>query len=65
MRVNIVFGKLRPIKNKGQGVVEYSGALVIAVAVVVAGLLVAPPNLSELFNTIYASMTTLLLSHLS
>jgi hypothetical protein len=53
------------MNNKGQGVVEYSGALVIAVAVVVAGLLVAPPNLSELFNSIYASMTTLLLSHLS
>ncbi|WP_373531383.1 hypothetical protein [Vampirovibrio sp.] len=59
-----MFGKLKR-SYKGQGVVEYSGALVIAVAVVVAGLIVAPPNLSELFETIYASTTTMLLSHLS
>lgn len=59
-----MFGKLRR-KHKGQGVVEYSGALVIAVAVVLAGLIVAPPNLSEMFETIYTSMGTMLMSHLT
>ncbi len=44
---------------RGQGVVEYVGAMVIAVAVVLAGLLVAPPSFNNLMTTIFASVTTL------
>ncbi|WP_303672902.1 hypothetical protein [Vampirovibrio chlorellavorus] len=58
MRVAIVCGKQKK-SFRGQGVVEYVGAMVIAVAVVLAGLLVAPPSFNNLMTTIFASVTTL------
>jgi hypothetical protein len=59
-----VFGKCFSTKRtglpKGQGVVEYAGALVIASIIVAAGIIVVPPNFAALINTIYTSMASFL-----
>ncbi|HEY9685738.1 MAG TPA: hypothetical protein V6C52_02070 [Coleofasciculaceae cyanobacterium] len=39
-------------KQKGQGVIEYAGALVIAAVLVAAVLAVGPSGISTLFNDI-------------
>jgi hypothetical protein len=46
--------------RKGQGVIEYAGALVIATAIVAAVLTVAPGALGTLFTTIINHAVTLL-----
>lgn len=42
--------------KKGQGVIEYAGALVIASVLVAAVLLVGPDGIENLFNTILTSV---------
>jgi Flp pilus assembly pilin Flp len=39
-------------KQKGQGVIEYAGALVIAAVLVAAVLAIGPTGISNLFNDI-------------
>lgn len=39
-------------KQKGQGVIEYAGALVIAAVLVATVLAVGPDGIEELFNNI-------------
>ncbi len=46
--------------HKGQGVVEYAGAIVIAVIVVSGGLVVVPPAFSAMFSTIDTSVQAFL-----
>ncbi|HEY9687069.1 MAG TPA: hypothetical protein V6C52_08855 [Coleofasciculaceae cyanobacterium] len=36
--------------SRGQGVVEYAGALVIAASIVALGLMVVPEQMTALFN---------------
>ncbi|WP_303673309.1 hypothetical protein [Vampirovibrio chlorellavorus] len=43
--------------KKGQGVIEYAGALVIAAAIVAGVLLIGPQGLSDLFTTILDTVT--------
>lgn len=57
-------GKLRRTK-RGQGVIEYSGALVIAAVIVSAGLVIVPPSFAGLVNMILSSMGEYLTSQLS
>ncbi len=45
-------------KNKGQGVIEYAGALVIAAVLVAAVLAIGPGAIGTLFQTIMDSVTT-------
>lgn len=50
--------KIMTRKTKGQGVVEYAGALVVA-AVLVAGVLAAgPAGLGDIFNDILDTVQT-------
>lgn len=49
---------------RGQGVVEYSGALIIATAIVTAGIIVVPPGFAALVNTIFSLTDTMLQGHL-
>lgn len=58
-----VYGKLRQAKQ-GQGVIEYSGALVIAAVIVAGGLIVIPPSFASLIDTIFTTMGTFLASHM-
>jgi hypothetical protein len=51
--------------GRGQGVVEYAGALVIAMAIVAAGIIVVPPNFAAIINTITTNMQNFLMAHLS
>lgn len=44
-------------KKKGQGVVEYAGALVIAALVVVAVIGVGPDALATMFNDVITSVS--------
>ncbi|MGE0199513.1 MAG: hypothetical protein AB7P76_00950 [Candidatus Melainabacteria bacterium] len=43
-------------KNKGQGVIEYAGALVIAAVLVATVLAVGPDGIETLFNDILTSV---------
>ncbi|WMU93223.1 hypothetical protein EMOOHJMP_00028 [Microcystis phage MaAM05] len=43
--------------KKGQGVIEYAGALVIAAAIVAGVLLIGPQGLKDLFTTILDTVT--------
>lgn len=43
-------------KVKGQGVIEYAGALVIAAVLVAAVLAIGPTGISNLFNDIMNSV---------
>lgn len=44
--------------QKGQGVVEYAGALVIAAAIVAAVLAVGPSGIGTLLSTITGAIST-------
>ena len=46
--------------KKGQGVVEYAGALVVAAIVVGAIIAVGPAGIENIFNTILESVSTFL-----
>ncbi len=43
---------LKTKKNKGQGVIEYAGALVIAAVLVAAVLAIGPDGIGQLFQNI-------------
>ncbi len=43
--------------KKGQGVIEYAGALVIAAAIVAGVLVVGPDGLKTLFSTILSTVS--------
>ncbi len=45
-------------KVKGQGVIEYAGALVIAAVLVAAVLAVGPAGITNIFNTIMTRVQT-------
>ena len=45
-------------KQKGQGVIEYAGALVIAAVLVSAVLAIGPDGIKTLFTDILSSVTT-------
>ncbi len=45
-------------KKKGQGVIEYAGALVIAAVLVATVLAVGPDGITTLFNDIMSSVQT-------
>jgi Flp pilus assembly pilin Flp len=45
-------------KRKGQGVIEYAGALVIAAVLVAAVLAVGPTAISGMFTSIITQVTT-------
>lgn len=47
-------------KQKGQGVVEYAGALVIAAAIVAAVLAVGPGSIGTIISTITGAISTYL-----
>lgn len=49
---------------RGQGVVEYAGALVIAALIVAAGLTVLPPNVASYLQGLQVSMMNFLLNHM-
>jgi Flp pilus assembly pilin Flp len=51
-------------KAKGQGVVEYAGALVVAALVVAAVIGLGPTAISEAFTSIMTSITKTLTSKL-
>jgi hypothetical protein len=38
--------------QRGQGIVEYAGAIVVAATVIVASILVAPPSFNGMFNNV-------------
>jgi hypothetical protein len=44
--------------KKGQGVIEYAGALVIAAALVAAVLTIGPTNIATLFTDIMTKVST-------
>ncbi len=44
--------------KKGQGMVEYLGAVLVAAAIVVGLIALAPGTLSTLFNGVFDSVTT-------
>lgn len=50
-----MFEKMLRKAKKGQGVVEYAGALVIAVAVVAAVIGIGPDAIEGAFNTVIQS----------
>jgi hypothetical protein len=50
--------------QKGQGVIEYAGALVIAAVLVAAVLAIGPNGISTLFTTILTSVQTYLTGQL-
>jgi hypothetical protein len=47
---------LKATKSKGQGVIEYAGALVIAAVLVAAVLAIGPTGISNLFTDILNSV---------
>lgn len=49
-------------RRHGQGVVEYSGALVIAALIVATGLTVLPPQLAAYLSSIQAGILQFLLT---
>jgi Flp pilus assembly pilin Flp len=46
-------------KRKGQGVVEYAGALVVAAVIVGAALSFGPTMINTIFNQVQTRVTTL------
>jgi hypothetical protein len=50
--------KLFANKKKGQGVVEYAGALVIAAVIVATVLAIAPTAMGDIYNTVYGAIDT-------
>lgn len=65
-RMQIMSGKLsgNARAGRGQGVVEYAGALIIAAIIVAAGIVIVPPNFAGLISTIYSTMETFFQTHL-
>lgn len=53
-----MFEKMLRKAKKGQGVVEYAGALVIAVAVVAAVIGIGPDAIEAAFQTVIDSVAT-------
>ena len=51
-------------KSRGQGVIEYAGALVIAAVLVGTVLLTGPEQMGELFDNILATAGEAISSHL-
>mgnify|MGYP001078269724 CR=1 FL=1 len=51
-----LIAKLQSKKHKGQGVIEYAGALVIAAVLVAAVLAIGPTGISNLFTDILNSV---------
>jgi uncharacterized protein (UPF0333 family) len=51
-------------RTKGQGVVEYAGALVVGALLIAAVIAVAPFGMTETFTSILASITKTLTSKL-
>lgn len=49
---------LKSRKQKGQGVIEYAGALVIAAVLVAAVLAIGPTGITNLFTNILNSVQT-------
>lgn len=47
-------------KSKGQGVIEYAGALVIAAVLVSVVLAVGPTQMREIFTQIFDTVSTML-----
>jgi len=47
---------MKQMKQKGQGVIEYAGALVIAAVLVAAVLTIGPTGISDLFTQILDSV---------
>lgn len=45
-------------RRRGQGTLEYAGALVIAVVVVSSALALAPSNLSTMYNKILGNVAS-------
>ena len=43
--------------KKGQGMVEYLGAVLVAAAIVVGLIALAPGTLTTLFNNVFSSVT--------
>jgi Flp pilus assembly pilin Flp len=50
--------------NKGQGVIEYAGALVVAAVMVAAVLAIGPAGIKTLFTTMLSSIQTYLTGQL-
>jgi len=51
-----LIAKFQSRKHKGQGVIEYAGALVIAAVLVAAVLAIGPTGISNLFTDILNSV---------
>lgn len=51
----MVSGKRQRVGH-GQSVIEYAGALVIAAAVVLTGLVIVPPNFAGLMSLTFSSV---------
>lgn len=60
VRALTVFGRPQQEERRktprGQGVIEYAGALVIAAVIIAAGIIVVPPGFANMMNTIYSSV---------
>jgi Flp pilus assembly pilin Flp len=54
----VAYEMLKARKHKGQGVIEYAGALVIAAVLVAAVLAIGPTNMSSLFTNILTRVQT-------
>ena len=52
--------KIMMKKSKGQGVIEYAGALVIAAVLVSVVLVVGPDQMEAIFNQIFETVSTML-----
>lgn len=60
-----MFGKQKKYSKgrksaRGQGVIEYAGALVIAAVIIAAGIIVVPPSFASLISTICTNVGTYL-----
>ncbi len=56
--------KMQYKKNKGQGVIEYAGALVVAAVMVAAVLAIGPDGIKTLFTSMLSSIQTYLTGQL-
>jgi hypothetical protein len=68
-RVLIVSGKLKQLnkglgRSRGQGVIEYAGALIIAAVLVSMAIFVVPENISSLLNDIMTAAVEYFISTL-
>ena len=56
--------KAKRLRQAGQGVVEYAGALVIAAGIIAAGIIIVPPNFAGFISSVYSTMSTFIISQL-